>query len=54
MSETVTLELDCVVDDLSPIQLEQYEKAEKEHDEIRSKLNVGKHCVCASETTTQC
>lgn len=52
MSETVTLELDCVVDDLSPIQLEQYEKAEKEHDEIRSKLNVGKHCVCASETTT--
>lgn len=42
MSETCTLELECYPDDLSPIQLEQYEKAEKEHDEIRSKLNVGK------------
>lgn len=39
MSATVTLELECFPDDLSPIQLEQYEKAEKEHNEIRSKLN---------------
>lgn len=39
MSDTVTLELECFPDELSPIQLETYEKAEKEHNEIRSKLN---------------
>lgn len=35
----VTLQLDCFPDELSSVQLEQYERAEKEHNEIRSKLN---------------
>lgn len=40
MSDTVLLDLECFPDELSPIQLETYEKAEKEHNEIRAKLNV--------------
>lgn len=35
----ITLQLECYEDDLSPAQLKAFEKAEKEHNEIRSKLD---------------
>lgn len=34
-----TLQLDCWEEDLSPIQLEAYDKADQEHNAIKNKLN---------------
>lgn len=39
MNNTVTLDLECYPEELSEVQLQQYEKAEKEHNEIRMKVN---------------
>uniref|UniRef100_A0A1B0GPI2 Uncharacterized protein n=2 Tax=Phlebotomus papatasi TaxID=29031 RepID=A0A1B0GPI2_PHLPP len=38
MPEFVTLDMECWQDDLSPVQLAAYEKAEKEHNDIRQKI----------------
>lgn len=39
MPEFVTLDMECWQDDLSPVQLAAYEKAEKEHNDIRQKIS---------------
>ncbi|XP_059607898.1 uncharacterized protein LOC132255763 [Phlebotomus argentipes] len=39
MPDFVTLDMECWQDELSPVQLAAYEKAEKEHNDIREKLS---------------